>query len=123
MSYIQPVMIKQHTATLLPTLSATSVSPSRHSEEEYVQLNQGPYGILELADERTGPSRVDNPTFDPSTIVDSCNNLALQQKQQQRQNQQLVNLVAKLSEKIDDLKATKSAVSDDEGKDNNSKAA
>ncbi len=63
------------------------MSPSRQSEEEYVQLNQGqylepigPYGILETADERARPSHIDNPTFDPSTIVVSFTNLALQQK-------------------------------------------
>jgi hypothetical protein len=61
------------------------------------------------------PFQFDNPTFEPSTIVDSFNKLALQQRHQQRQNQQLFHMVAKVSEKIDDLKATKVAASDYEG--------
>ena len=94
MSGIQPGKTRHHTATLLAALLGASVSPSRHSEEEFVQLNQGqyvepigPYGILETTDEKTGPSQFDNPTFDPSTTVESFNNLALHQKQQQRKNQ------------------------------------
>ena len=62
-------------------MPGASVSPSRHSEEECVELNQGPYeeaigsyGILEIANERTSPSRFDNLTFDPSPISDSFNN-------------------------------------------------
>ncbi len=89
-------------------LPGASVSVSRHfEEEEYAQLNQRTYGILDI-NERTCLSQFDNPTFNPSTIVDSFNNLALQQKQQQRKNEHLFHLVAKLSEKIDDLKATRS---------------
>jgi len=83
-------MTRHHTTTLIVAVQCASVSPPRHSEEkEYVQLNWGhyeepigPYGILETTDERTWPSPFDNPTFDPSTIVDSFNNLALHQKQQ-----------------------------------------
>ena len=44
-----------------------------------------------------------NPTFDQSTFIDSFNTLALQQKLNQRKNHQLYQILAQLTEKIDDL--------------------
>ena len=88
---------------LLAALPVLSVSPSRHSEdEELVQLNQGRFGSQENADE-SGPSAFENPTFVQSNLIESFHNLALQQKLQQRKNHQLYQLLAKLSEKIDDM--------------------
>ena len=97
------------------------MSPSRHSEdEELVQLNQGQSGSQENADE-SGPSAFDNPTFDQPNFSDSFNNLALQQKHQQRQNQQLYQMVARLSEKIDDLSTRNvNGASANNGEDNSS---
>ena len=102
MSLNQPARTRLQSA-LLAALPERSRSPSRHSEDEVpIQLNQGQSGGQENADE-SGPSAIDNPVFDESNVVESFHSLALQQKQQQRQNQQLFQLVAKLSEKIDDL--------------------
>jgi hypothetical protein len=59
--------------------------------------------------------------FDESNVVESFHSLALQQKQQQRQNQQLFQLVAKLSEKIDDLAiGNRNRTSTNNGYDNSS---
>jgi len=84
MPSIQPVLTRQHTAALLAALADASVSPSRHSEEKHSQLNHmqyvepiGTYGILETTDVRVRPFQFDIPTFYPSTIVESSNNLAL----------------------------------------------
>jgi len=103
------------------------MSPSRHTEEEYVSLNLGqheeligPYGILETADEGTMSSQFYNPTFEPLAIVESFKNLALQQKQEHRQNKQFFHLVVRLAEKFDDLKATRVAASDYEREENRS---
>ena len=96
------------------------MSPSRHSEDDVlVQQNQGQSGSQENANE-SGPSAFDNPTFDQSNFVESFNNLALQQEHQQRQNQQLYQLVAKLSEKIDDLSIRNLGASANNGLDNSS---
>ena len=63
---------------------------------------QGPYGILEQREE-ADTSLSSNPTFDPTTLIDAFQSIALQQRDQQRANQQLYHLVATLSEKVDDL--------------------
>ncbi len=80
MSLNQPARTRKHSAQLA-VLLGSSVSPSRHSEdEEFVQLNQGQFGSQEIADEGGPSAFVNNPTFDLSTIVDSFNTLALRQK-------------------------------------------
>ena len=103
MSFNQPARTRQQSA-MLAALPGSSVSPSRHSEdEEFVQLNQGQFGS-QGNDDESGPSAfVNNPTFDLSTVADSFNTIALQQKLQQQKNHQLYQLLAKLTEKIDDL--------------------
>ena len=79
MSFNLPARTRQQ-STLLATLPGSSGSPSRHSEdEELVKLNQGRFGSQENADE-SGPSAFENPTFVQSNLIDSFNNLALQQK-------------------------------------------
>ena len=102
MSLNQPAKTRQHSAQLA-ALPRSSVSPSRHSEdEEFVQLNKGQFRSQENADE-SGPSAFMNPTFDHSTFIDSFNTLALQQKPNQRKNHQLYQILAQLTENIDDL--------------------
>ena len=120
MSLNQPARTRLQSA-LLAALPERSRSPSRHSEDEVpIQLNQGQSGGQENADE-SGPSAFDNPVFDESNVVESFHSLALQQKQQQRQNQQLFQLVAKLSEKIDDLAIrNRNGTSTNNGYDNSS---
>ena len=66
------------------------------------QNMQGPYGILAQREE-AGTSQFVNPTSDPTTLIDAFQSIALQQRDQQRANQQLYHLVATLSEKVDDL--------------------
>ena len=77
MSSIQSAQIRQRSATTLATaLPKQSVSPSVRSEAKDVQLNQGRIEIQEQG-ETTRPSRLDNPTFDPTTTAESFSKLAL----------------------------------------------
>ena len=119
MSSIQPAQTRQRSvATLAATLPERSVSPSVRSETKDVQLNQGRIEIQEQR-ETAGPSQLDNPTFEPTTIPESFSRLALQQQSHQRQNDQLFDLVGRLAEKIDSLsRGRRIATSDNVGKDN-----
>jgi len=62
------------------TLYATKLgaSPSLASfDDESIQLNQqGPYGILDQKEESC-TSQFSNPTFDPSTLIDTFQIIAL----------------------------------------------
>ena len=96
----QPVTTRQR-ATLIATMQGAS--PGQASvDDESLQLNQGIVGTLEL-DREAGTSNIINPAFDQLTLIEALNNIALQQRDQQRANKELHHLVATLAEKVDNL--------------------
>ncbi len=65
-------------------------------------------------------SNVTDPAFDQLTLFEAFSNIALQQRDQQRANQQLYHLVSTLSEKVDDLSRKKNEESPEDNGENNS---
>jgi len=113
---IQPVTTRLR-AALIATLQGAS--PGLASvDDESLQLNQGTVGTLE-PDREASTSNITNPAFDQLTLVEAFNNIALQQRDQQRANQDLHHLVATLAEKVDDLNKKKNEEPpEDNGEDN-----
>ena len=106
MSGNPPVTTRQR-ASLLATHIGKSPIPSSFDDESILlnqqgQNIQGSYGILEQREE-AGTSQFSNATFDPTTLIDAFQSIALQQRDQHRANQHLYHLVATMSEKVDDL--------------------
>ena len=105
-------------ATLIATLQGASPGPTS-VDEESLQLNQGTVGTP-VPDREACTSNIINPAFDQLTLIKALNNIALQQRDQHRANQELQHLVAKLAEKVDDLNKKKNDEPPEEnGEDSN----
>jgi hypothetical protein len=106
-------------AALIATLQGASPGPAS-VDDESLQLNQGRVGTPVL-DREAGTSNISNPAFDQLTLIEAFNNIALQQIDQQRANQELHHLVARLAEKVDNLnKKNNEEPSEESGEHNNS---
>ncbi len=104
-------------AALIATMQDASPDPTS-VDDENLQLNQGTIGTLD-SDREAGTSNIINPAFDQLTLVEAFNNIALQQRDQQRANQELHHFVATLAEKVDDLNKKKNEdPPEDNGEDN-----
>ena len=122
MSGNPPVTTRQRAALPATQIGESPIPTS--FDDESILLNQqgqniqGPYGILEQREEAS-TSQFSNPTFDPTTLIDAFQQIALQQRDQQRANQLLYHLVATLSEKVDDLNRKNTEPSEsEEGEEN-----
>ena len=113
----QPVTTRLR-AALIATLQGASPGPSS-VDDESLQLNQGVVGTP-VPDREAGTSNISNPTFDQRSLIEAFNNIALQQRDQQRANQELHHLVARLAEKVDDLNKKKSEEPPEENGEDNS---
>jgi hypothetical protein len=92
----QPVTTRLREA-LIATLQGASPGLASVNDES-LQLNQGTVGIP-VPDREAGTSNIINPAFDQLTLIEAFDNIALQQRDQQRANQELHHLVAKLAKK------------------------
>ena len=114
----QPVTTRLR-AALIATLQGASPGPAS-VDDESLQLNQGTVGTP-VPDREAGTSNISNPTFDQRSLIEAFNNIALQQRDRQRANQELHHLVARLAEKVDDLnKKNNEEPPEENGEDNNS---
>jgi hypothetical protein len=95
-----PVTTRQR-AAIIASLQGASPGPASFDDAS-LQLNQGQCGNRD-SDREASTSNVTNPAFDQLTLIEAFSNIALQQRDQQRANQQLHHLVATLTEKVDDL--------------------
>ena len=95
-----PVTTRQRAAVIASLQGASPGSAS--FDDASLQLNQGQPENRD-SDREASTSNVNNPAFDQLTLIEAFNNIALQQRDQQRANQQLYHLVATLSEKVDEL--------------------
>ena len=95
-----PVTTRQR-AAIIASLQGASPGPASFDDAS-LQLNQGQCGNRD-SDREASTSNVTNPAFDQLTLIEAFSNIALQQRDQQRANQQLYHLVSTLSEKVDDL--------------------
>ena len=84
-------------ASLIATLQGASPGPAS-VDDESLQLNQGVVKTP-VPDREAGTSNIINPAFDQLILIEAFNNIALQQRDQQRANQELHHLVAKLAKK------------------------
>jgi hypothetical protein len=113
-----PLVTTRQRVAILATQIGESPIPASFDDDSILlnqqgQNIQGPYEILEQREE-AGTSQFSNPTFDPTTLIDAIQSIALHQRDQQRANQQLCHLVSTLSEKVDDLNRKNTEPSENE---------
>ncbi len=94
---VNPPVTTSQRAALLATHIGESPIPTSFDDESILlnqqgQNIQGPFGVLDQREE-AGTSQFSNPTFDPTTLIDAFQSIALQQKDHRRANQQLYHLV------------------------------